>query len=275
VWGHGLSKRESALRSVPRRAAAQLADAALFYTRGAADRWVGQWRWDPRRVFVAPNSLDQGPIQAARRHWLDRPGELAEFRRRHGLEKGPVVLFVARLDAGRRVDLLLEAAVRMRPAYPGLRIVVIGAGPAEDDLRAQAQRLGLSESVHFAGAIYDEMQLAPWFLSATAMCFPANIGLSLLHAFGYGLPVVTSDRRQAHGPEIEALRDGGNGLLCGDGDAGSLAEALRRIADDPALRQRLSGEALRTVDEQYTLGNMVDGLEAAIRFAAGRVRSAD
>ena len=39
------------------------------------------------------------------------------------------------------------------------------------------------------GSIYDEIELAPWFLTADAFVYPENIGLSILHAFGYGLPV--------------------------------------------------------------------------------------
>ena len=227
---------------------------------------------------MAFNCLDQAPIQEARRHWLANPEGLADFRRRHNLNHGenhPTLLFVSRLEAANRLDLLLEAAAMLRGDYPKIQIVIIGKGEAEPELRAQSQALGLSEQVYFPGAIYDEVQLAPWFLSADVFCYPVNIGLSLLHAFGYGLPVVTSDRLQSQGPEIEALRPEENGLLYAHDNATALSLALRRLITDRALNQRLSEHALRTATEEFTLEHMVDGMEAAVRYCArhGRKRA--
>ncbi|MCC7351647.1 MAG: glycosyltransferase family 4 protein [Phycisphaerales bacterium] len=264
LWGHGYSKTESAWRSWPRRKVTELATALLFYNHTAARQFV-EMGWDPKRIFVALNALDQTPIQAARRHWLDRPEELARFRRENRLDSGPVILFVSRFDPANRLDLLLHAAEQLRARYPRLKLVLIGKGPDEAPLRALSISLGLADRAHFMGAIYDEMKLAPFFLSADLFCYPANIGLSILHAFGYGLPVVTSDRIESQNPEIEALRDGGNGLLYADGDIDALAAALQRVLDDSALRQNISAGAIQTVTEQFTLENMVDGFEAAVR----------
>ena len=183
------------------------------------------------------------------------------------------MLFVSRLEAANRVDLLLEAAAKLRERVPGLTVAVVGKGPELEALRAQAQRLGLGERARFPGAIYDEEQLGGWFAAATVFCYPANIGLSLLHAMGYGVPVVTGDNIAAHNPEIEALRDGVNGLLFRDGDAADLAEKLARVIGDADLRRSMSEAALRTTSEEFTVERMVDGLEAAARFAAARARS--
>jgi glycosyltransferase involved in cell wall biosynthesis len=90
--------------------------------------------------------------------------------------------------------------------------------------------------------------------------------LSLLHAFGYGLPVVTSDAVGEQNPEIEALRDGENGLLYADGDVEALRGALGRLLGDAELRRSLSGAALRAVSEAFTVQKMVDGFEAAVRY---------
>ena len=119
------------------------------------------------------------------------------------------------------------------------------------------------------GPIYDQMQLAPWFLNAEVFCYPQNIGLSLLHAFGYGLPVVTADRVEAQNPEIAALEHGKNGLTYAHGDADALAAALRQLLDQAPLRQEMSGRAEQTVREDFTIERMVDGMEAAVRYCHG------
>lgn len=271
LWGHGYSKREAAWRAWPREKIAGLATALMFYNHTAANAYRDRG-WDPQRLFVALNALDQTPIQAARKHWLDRPDDLARFRREHGLggaSGGPTILFVSRFEPANRIDLLIRASAVLRQRHPGLQTIIIGKGePEETRLKQLTASLGLTDCVRFPGAIYDEMHLAPWFLSANAFCYPANIGLSLLHAFGYGLPTVTSDRTESQNPEIEALRPDDNGLLYRHDDPMSLAETLDRLLSDPALAARMSGAAHRTATERFTLGNMVNGMEAAVRYCA-------
>lgn len=265
LWGHGYSKHESPLRQRLRDWIGKLASAVLLYDQSTANRLIERG-FQSDKVFVAPNAIDQEPIQATRQHWLDRPHELASFQKERQLDHGPVILFVSRLDPQNRLDLLLKAVPQLENSFPGIQVVIIGKGDDERQrLSALAEDLDISRRVRFLGPIYDELELAPWFLSANVFCYPANIGLSLLHAFGYGLPVITSDKTEAQNPEIVALRQEENGLTYTDGDAEALAAALNRILADPALRDRLSREAHQTALRRYTLNKMVDGMEAAIR----------
>ena len=267
LWGHGRTQQEVPWRRWMRQRLARLATSVVFYNHTAAQAYLDAG-WDPRRIHVAINSLDQSPIQAARTFWLSDPRRLESFRRERGLGAGPIVLFVSRLDPANRVDWLIEAAGRLPRTHPDLQIAIIGIGQDEPRLRALANSLGLANRVHFAGAIYDETQLAPWFLSASAFCYPTNVGLSILHAFGYGVPIVTSDRLDANNPEIEALTPDENGLTFRDADPADLANTLARLIADPTLFRRLSEAALQTVRERFTLQKMVDGLESAIRHAS-------
>lgn len=265
VWGHGVSKSESRLSFRVRSTLARMATCVVFYNNLNAKKFIEQG-FDPSRVFVALNSLDQSIIQNAREAWLSDPRKLQEFRDQKGLGNGPIVLFVSRLDVHNRVGLLVEAAAKLVKDRDDLRIVIVGAGEDEENLRKLIAERNLLNHVVMAGAVYNEMDLAPYFLSADVYCYPRNIGLSILHAFGYGLPVVTGDDMGSHNPEIEALRPGENGLLYKDGDIDSLAEALRTIINDPVLGERMSKEAHRTVMARFTMKNMVDGFDAAIRY---------
>jgi glycosyltransferase involved in cell wall biosynthesis len=93
-----------------------------------------------------------------------------------------------------------------------------------------------------------------------------------LHAFGYGLPVITTDRADLQNPEIEALEPDRNGLLYRHDNLQSLAATLERLIVDGPLRARLAAEAYATAMERFNLQTMVDGIEQAIRFAANRIR---
>ncbi|MCC6523800.1 MAG: glycosyltransferase family 4 protein [Polyangiaceae bacterium] len=271
LWGHGYSTDEAPLRAAARRAVSELAHALVFYAEPAAAEYRARGG-APERLFVAANALDQTEIQAARHAWLSEPGRLSAFREERGLGSGPVLLFVARLDAAKRADLLLRAAAELRADYSQLRVLIVGSGPEERRLRTLATSLCLGEAVQFLGAVYDEAALAPLFLCADLFCFPGSIGLSILHAFGYGLPVVTHADRQRHHPEIAALRDGENGLLFDPpGNVAALARTLREILGDAERRRVMGLAAHRTATETFTVPRMIDGAERAIRFAAAAV----
>ena len=272
LWGHGYSRWPSPPRDSLRNFCGHRADAVLLYTRTIADRLIRQNGFDPQRVFVAQNALDQAPIRTAREHWLARPQELAAFAAKRGLDPQRTLIFVSRLEAENRIGLLLEATARICAREPRARLVIVGDGPERAALQARAAELGLGARVLFAGKIYDEPALAPWMLSASLLCYPVNIGLSLLHAMGYGLPVVTGDDIAAQNPEIEALAHGTNGLLYRDGDIDHLAEQCLNVLSDTALRQKLHQGALRTAAEEYTLERMVQGFLDLGRLADGQNR---
>ncbi|MFC1531367.1 glycosyltransferase [Gemmatimonadota bacterium] len=199
--------------------------------------------------------------------WAHKDDKLAEFRQSKGLRASASVLTVSRLVRQNRVDRLIQAAALLRQTHPDVKVIIVGDGPDLPRLQSLTSSLALTTNILFLGAIYDEEDLAPWFQAATVFCYPQNIGLSLLHAFGYGLPVVTSDAVACHNPEIAALEPNVNGLMYQHASIEDLASKLRVVFDSPELRQRLSAGALRTVEEEYTLKRMVDGLETAIRFA--------
>lgn len=273
LWGHGYSKSENLYRKKIRSSFTKLATALLFYNQTVANRFLADG-WDPDSIFVARNCLDQQPIQAARRAWQEDPARLAAFRREHRIGPGPNFLFVSRLHPTNRLELLVQATAELSSDFPQAEVFIIGTGAEEQPkLEHLAETLAISKRIRFIGAVYDEMKLAPWFLSSDVFCYPANIGLSLLHAFGYGLPVVTSDNLAGQNPEIEALSPGENGLLYADGDATALAAALRTIVTNPQLADRMSAEATRTVTEEFTLENMVAGMAAAVRYCAAKKSS--
>lgn len=263
LWGHGYSQNPQALTEALRNGVGKLANGVLLYNRTTANRLIlGGFNKD--RVFVAQNALDQRRIQEAKQLWLQAPEKLAEFQANWRLDPRHTVIFVSRLETANRTNMLLEALQSVRQTHPDTKLIIVGDGPDRQRLQTLAGILNVDSHVIFTGAIYDEEQLAPWMLSATLFAYPVNIGLSLLHAFGYGLPVVTSDNLARQNPEIEAFIDGETGLYYGDGNVGDMAAQWLRILGDRPLRDRLSERALRQVQEEYSLHRMLAGFLAVI-----------
>lgn len=276
LWGHGFGKTNPRLGDRQRLRVAMRADALLLYGPTTRQRMI-DLGVPPERVFMAPNAIDQTAIAAARRDWLARPGAIEEFRRRERLT-GPLILFLSRLEADKDPILLVEAFARIRRARPDAVLAFIGDGAARREVESAVDRLGMRQGVRLVGETFDEQAIAPWAMAASCLVHPGGIGLSLMHAFGYGLPVVTTERLARHGPEVEILEERRNGLLFRDGDADDLATKVLGLLEDDASRRTMSDAAIATISgpRGRNIEGMLAGFLEAIRFAAaahGRSRS--
>lgn len=233
----------------------------MVYTKKEADAFI-ELGFPAERTFFLNNTIDEGLIQAE----IDKVGEpaLSAFRREQGLVDRKVLIFCSRLTPKTRLLQAIEAVDRLRADQPDALLVVIGDGVLRGEAEALVEELGLGDHVRFLGAVFDEAMLAPWFLSADSLLYPGPIGLSLLHAFAYGLPVVTHDNARNQNPEFAALEPGCNGLLFKENDVTALAAALGKILADPAYRQALKSRAYETAHRDYTMAAMVRNFEDAV-----------
>ncbi len=205
----------------------------------------------PDRIFLAPNTI------AVTNH------EDCTTDTKHSL------LFVGRLQERKRIDELLRAFAAIRDRLPShVKLELVGDGALRTDLEALAATLEIADRTVFHGRIDDPQVLKRIFAAAYAYVSPDNVGLGVLHAFAYGVPVITSVERGArisgfrHGPEFLNIRPGENGLVVDD-QAG-LREAIEAIVTEPGLAVRLGSNAYRYYTEERSIGGMVDGFRRAI-----------
>jgi colanic acid/amylovoran biosynthesis glycosyltransferase len=91
------------------------------------------------------------------------------------------------------------------------------------------------------------------------------LGIVLVEAMAMRVPVVTT----AVGGTTELVRDGENGLAVPPGDPAALAAAVRRIATDPTLAQKLSSAGRATVEAGYGSDRSAETIVRALRTHAG------
>jgi glycosyltransferase involved in cell wall biosynthesis len=150
---------------------------------------------------------------------------------------GDYILSVGRLETVKRHDLALRAlALSGGPR----RLVIVGEGTQETNLRRLAEELSIGDRVAFEGAASDErlLELYAGALGVVYAPFDEDYGYVTLEAFLARKPVVTA---RDSGGTLEVVEDGVNGFVC-DADPAALAGAFSRLSDD-RTRARTLGEA--------------------------------
>jgi glycosyltransferase involved in cell wall biosynthesis len=200
------------------------------------------------KVAVVPNAVPLPPPLDAT---LEQPGR---------------ILFLGRLEAAKGVDELLDAAARLVPVFPGLRLALGGAGDA-DGVRRRAAGLGIADHVELLGWVGPEGRDAQ-LARASVFCLPSHaegLPMSLLEAMAAGKAVVAS----SVGGIPEVVRDGENGLLVPPRDAAQLAGALARVLGEGDLRARLGAQARTTIAQHYSTEVVCGQLSALYHELAG------
>ena len=177
----------------------------------------------------------------------------------------PIVLFVGRFRYYKGLDVLLDAAPRVRG-----RIVLVGDGPEGERLREQHQRLGLGDRVVFAGSL-DQSALLDHMAAADVGVLPSThpsevYGLAQVEMMATGLPVVCTELHT--GTSFVNLHEV-TGLVVPPRDPVALAEALNRMLENHELRQRLASAARTRARDLFSARSMMRGVQAAYLEALG------
>lgn len=157
------------------------------------------------------------------------------------IPQSPLKLIAAgRLSPEKGFDLLLDSFQKVVHAEPHATLTIYGEGICEGELRRQAEQLGISGSVTFAGVVSDlrsALQDGSMLLLTSRHESFANV---LVEAMSCGLPVVSFDC--PHGP-ADIIRDGEDGLLVPAGDTDAFADAVLRLIRDPRLFSAFAARA--------------------------------
>ena len=211
-------------------------DGVIAYSqRGAAEyRSLGV---PAEKVFVAINAAQPRPVAPP----VKRPAQQNEQ---------PVVLFVGRLQARKRIDILLQACAAL-PSEMRPRLVIVGDGPARAGLEQLAETIyPLAE---FPGVKF-AVELEPFFHRADLFVLPGTGGLALQQAMAYGLPVIAA---QGDGTQDDLVR-AENGWKIPAGDRRALETALKEALSDVPRLRKMGVESYRIVTQEANLETMVE-----------------
>jgi glycosyltransferase involved in cell wall biosynthesis len=223
-------------------------DRVVVSAESVREFYMQQVHATPAKVDVIYNAVDWSQLQTT----ISRESMRATV----GVGPGaPLAGIIARLTEQKAHRYLFDA-MASTPELAPLHLIVVGDGDLRDEVRAHADRLGLSARVHFLGARRD---LGDLLGAIDVFVMPSlweGLPLSLVLAMGAGLPVVAT--RVAGIPEV--VQDGVTGLLVPPADVPALGSALARLVADPALRHTMGDAAAAFVRPRFG----IDGYMAAV-----------
>ncbi|HEX2010709.1 MAG TPA: TIGR04063 family PEP-CTERM/XrtA system glycosyltransferase [Roseateles sp.] len=198
------------------------------------------------KVTVIPNAVDIESFEPG-----GRPDEA--LKASLGLAGCTLLGFIGSFYAYEGLDLLLRALPAILTARPDVRVLLVGGGPQEAALKAQAQELGLQDKVVFTGRV-PHAEVNRYYDLVDALVYPRHsmrltelvTPLKPLEAMAQGRILVASDV----GGHKELIRDGETGLLFAAGHAEALAAAVLRLLGDPARWPELRAQGRRFVETE-------------------------
>jgi glycosyltransferase involved in cell wall biosynthesis len=185
------------------------------------------------KLKILPRGLDTKLFNPTRRN--------PEFWKSRGLREGEIgMLFVGRISKEKNLDTLVSATRRLAEWQTPVRPLFIGEGPYLPEMKR------LLPDAIFTGYLTGD-ELADAYASADLFVFPSTtdtFGNVVIEAQACGLPVIVSD---VGGPR-DLVHHGKDGFVTKALDVGELAEAVRRLALDPAMRERMGSAARGRVE---------------------------
>ena len=206
------------------------------------------------RLNMIPNGVDLKTFQPSckethLRNQLNIPME------------APLIGFVGRLAPEKGPDMFVKVAASIHRSHPQVHFVMVGDGAMLGELQEAAQEAGLQDNLHLPGSL-DHMHLVyPAFDMLVQTSRVEGMPLSLLEGMACGLPVVAMNA----GGVNEIVEMGTTGFVLPVGDWAGSRDAVLRLIDDPALRDKMGAAARRRVEKQFDLNGMIMQLARQFR----------
>jgi len=244
-WGIGFGK--SRVANHIRLFLARKADALALYMPGNMRDFTDNGI-PSSKIFCTPNTIH-----------IENP-----FFNENIMEKDHF-LFLGGLKKRKKIDEFIMAFKKALPSFTRpVHMDIIGEGEMMVNLKYKVNHLALNDFVTFHGAITDNEKLAPFFRRAIAIVSPGQAGLTILHGFAHGVPMVTY-RHAISGGELENIVHGTNGILYG-GSVNELTSVLIKLANNSEHAHILGRNAYEYYINEMTLNHLITSFKKIIDF---------
>ena len=193
------------------------------------------------KINVVPNGININNFNGIERDY--------EFRRQYAMDNEKIILYVGRLVYEKGVQNLISAMPKILNGYNDSKLVIVGKGGMYDELKNQANAMGIGHKIYFTGYL-NSKEVQKIYKCADVAVFPSTyepFGIVALEAMLAGVPAVVSDV----GGLDEIINHGIDGMKSYAGNSNSIADSVLTLLYDHKLCANISKNAKAKVKEQF------------------------
>ena len=193
------------------------------------------------KINVIPNGINLSNFIGIERDY--------DFRRQYAMDNEKIILYVGRLVYEKGIQNLIAAMPKVLSNYHDAKLIIAGRGGMMDELRQEANNLGLNDKIYFTGYL-DSKKVQKMYKCADVAVFPSTyepFGIVALEAMLAGVPTVVSDV----GGLDEIVTHGVDGMKAYAGNANSIADSITALLYDHQLATNVAKKAKQKVKEQF------------------------
>lgn len=254
-WGHGknLQGKPDSLGNKFRSLFLKKCDWWWAYTRGVK-KFLLKNGFPDNRITIVNNAINTTALRNQCEELNE--SEIIELKKQFGIDGDKVGIFCGGMYFEKKIEFILEACFIIKKEIPDFHMIFIGAGSEVPKVENASK---LNGWIHYVGTKIGKEKIK-YFKIASIQLMPASVGLGILDSFALEVPIFTIENN-LHGPEIEYLESGKNGIITKN----SLADYSESIIE--ALKSNTYSnlkKGCRSSSEKYTINAMVENFKNGI-----------
>jgi glycosyltransferase involved in cell wall biosynthesis len=164
----------------------------------------------------------------------------------------PVLIYIGRIQQSKKLNIILDAMLILREKDITCNLVIVGEDIEEVRLEEDISKKDLRGNTWLYGSCYEEEQIAELIYNADVCVSPGNVGLTAMHCFTYGTPVITHNNFSNQNPEFEVVTPSITGDFFEENNAIDLSSKIENwINLNPDRRTEVRNLAYAVIEDKY------------------------
>lgn len=263
-WGHGRNMQAdiNSLRNRFQRLFLKRCDHWFAYTNGVK-KYLLEKNYPENRITVTNNAIDTVSL---RKYYSEiNNTELTELKKLLGINGSKTGIYCGGMYPAKRLDFIIETCYKVKNEIPDFHMIFIGSGI--DSYKAQ-EVSNSNDWIHYVGPKFGKDHVK-YFKISSVQIMPGVVGLGILDSFAMETPIITTNI-PFHGPEIDYLESGNNGILTND-NLDDYSNSVIEVLKTEKYLELIEGCKLSA--EKYTVERMVENFKNGILSILNNVKS--